>query len=291
MSYGIVALITAISNDVVANLAVNGYPGFAPGAVTLINGEIVLGREFQRQEDAPPRIVIYPIGSHFLGADVASLSYQLPAATGGNASAGTGIRRAAPVAFGSGYTTATISFSGGGGTGAAATATITGTSVTAITITSNGSGYTAVPTVSISGDGSGATAIAILQPDPELRAEAQQSALCTEAIVFECRCWGMTPGNTSTETDYDFTQALYQQVVRSGINLAGGAFRYDLDGPGKWTESAPNAGQMNRNGREFVFRFRVGVPLLDAALQYAPTPLTTSVTITPNGSSNDAIVI
>lgn len=60
---GIVALVAAISADVVAKLAAAGYPA-------LTDGEILLGRQEQFAQSAPPRIIFTPARSSFPAKDV-----------------------------------------------------------------------------------------------------------------------------------------------------------------------------------------------------------------------------
>jgi hypothetical protein len=56
-------LVTAISNEVVAALAAAGYP-------PLTDGKILLGRQHQIEQSAPPRIIFTPKGSTFGAKDV-----------------------------------------------------------------------------------------------------------------------------------------------------------------------------------------------------------------------------
>ena len=50
------ALVSAISDTVVANLASAGYPALTDGA-------ILLGRQHQSEQSSPPRIIFVPLGS------------------------------------------------------------------------------------------------------------------------------------------------------------------------------------------------------------------------------------
>jgi hypothetical protein len=58
---GIRGLVNYISNQVVSNLALANYP-------PLVDGAILIGKQYIREQSAPPRIVFVPIGSTF-GAD------------------------------------------------------------------------------------------------------------------------------------------------------------------------------------------------------------------------------
>lgn len=60
---GIVALVSAISDDVIARLASANYPA-------LTDGKILLGRQHQYEQSAPPRILFIPTVSNFSGKDV-----------------------------------------------------------------------------------------------------------------------------------------------------------------------------------------------------------------------------
>ena len=82
---------------------------------------------------------------------------------GGTGAAGTailnkGVRSVAVSNGGNGYTYAYVTFSGGGGYGASAVAEISGGVVTGIVVTQPGYSYTSAPTATISGDGTGAVA-------------------------------------------------------------------------------------------------------------------------------------
>src|ERR1700749_1026164 len=64
---GIVALVSQISTDVVTDLAAAGYPA-------LIDGKILLGKQFQFEQSAPPRIIFTPVNSDFPTKDVYNAS-------------------------------------------------------------------------------------------------------------------------------------------------------------------------------------------------------------------------
>ena len=290
MSYGIVALINAVSQDVTASLAAAGYPA-------LVDGQILLGRQHQYEQSAPPRIIMTPVKSRFSARASSSVSYLNPPALGGDAGTGVGLRAVLPTGYGSGYTTASVTFTGGGGSGAAATPTIQGGCITGYAMTSAGQGYTSTPTATVTGDGTGATAKVFLLPPAEYQAQSQQKALLTEEILFEVRCWGTIPApGTSQEPpgddpdfDFDFTQALYQQVIRSCHHIAVGSFEVIGEGGGVWTDSKVQSSQFFRSGREFVFQLSLSVPILDQLLPYAPVGTAGSLTVQetdPDGSGN-----
>ena len=272
MAYGIVALVSAISSDVTTALAASGYP-------PLTDGSILLGRQHQYEQSAPPRIIMTPVKSRFRARDSSSVSWLMPPSPGGGPNPGVGLRAVLMTQLGTGYTGASVAFSGGGGTGAAGTCNIVNGSVGSITLTQPGQGYTSQPTPVITGDGTGAFAQSYLKPLQEYQAEAAQKSLLTEDIVFECRCWATVPAQQNStsptpddpDTDFDFTQALYQQVVRSCHHIAVGSFEVIGEGGGVWTDSKLASSQFFRNGREFVFSLSLSVPVLDQLLPYAPT--------------------
>lgn len=66
---GIVALVTAISNDVVAKLQAANYP-------PLVDNQIKLGRSFVEENSAPPRIIFIPKSSKFGPKNVSAASRQ-----------------------------------------------------------------------------------------------------------------------------------------------------------------------------------------------------------------------
>ena len=284
--YGISVLVSAISDDVVAALAAKGYP-------PLTDGKILLGEQHRYELSAPPRVIMTPDAGIFGALDTQSSSYTLPPGTGGNTSAGVGVSGVKMTRFGGGYTSApTVVFTGGGGTGAAATATVVNQSVSSVTITNQGSGYTSAPAVSFTGGGgANATAVSKLRPTLEFIAQSEQRSLYTETIVFECRCWGVTPANNNVDTDFDWTQQLYQQIIRSCRNLAIGSFQLVNMGGGRWTEASVGETQLLRDGREFVFRFGIDVPVLDELLAYVSPPPTLQATVSEGNSSGDNVVV
>ena len=288
MAYGIVALVQAISNDVTSSLAALGYP-------VLTDGQILLGRQHQYEQSAPPRIIMTPVKSRFRARDSSSVSWLMPPPLGGDPNPGVGLRGIMMSQRGSNYTTATVTTSGGGGTGVIATANILAGGIIGISLVDAGKGFTSTPNIVITGDGTGASARAYLLPIQERQAEAQQKALLTEDIIFEVRCWGVVPapalptqpGPDDPDFDFDFTQALYQQVIVTCHHLAVGSFEVIGEGGGEWTDSRIQSSQFVRNGREFVFRMSLSVPVLDQLLPYAPVGTSGTLVVealNPNGS-------
>lgn len=120
----------------------------------------------------------------------------------------------------------------------------------------------------------------------EQLAQNLNPSIQTDSITFEVRCWGVSP-NQDPDDDFDYTQALYQQVIRSVDELTRGSFAC---GSGTWTDSKEGAGQLNRDGREFVFGLTFSTPVLRWVdpLVGAPTDVTLSETdtfIRPDGVS------
>lgn len=175
----ITGLVTPISDAVVAALAEASYPALTDGA-------ILLGRQFQFEQSAPPRIIFTPTKSTFPAKDIYGPSP---------------ITRSGP--------------------------------------------YTA----------------------QEL-AQIRNESIRSEFITFEVRCWGVSP-DQNPALDFDYTQALYQQVIRTVNEIAYGS--YELSG-GEWTDSKFTSGQLIRDGREFVFNLTLFTPIQKrlTALPLAP---------------------
>jgi len=186
---GIVAVVSAISSSVVAGLAAAGYPALTDGA-------ILLGRQYQYEGSAPPRIVFIPTSSDFSAKDVYA-------------------RQGVPTA-----------------------------------------------------------------------AQLTNRSILSDVISFEVRCWGSSPSGDPSQ-DYDYTQALYQQVIRSVNELTYGSY---VCGRGTWTDGRLNDSQLIRDGREFVFTVTLSTPVLERieALPFAPPDVAPGVTDTlvlSNGQS------
>ncbi len=174
---GIVALRDAISSHVVASLAAANLPA-------LTDNKILLGRQYQMEHSAPPRIVFVPIRGDFPMKDEADRS-QIQ------------------------------------------------------------QGYTA-----------------------EQLLRGQNTSIRTEKLTFEVRCWGVS-SNNDPDYDYDYTQALYHQIIRTCEEIAKGA--YSASG-GDWTDSTYNAGQLVRDGREFVFKLTFDTPVLRFVIPLVQAP-------------------
>lgn len=122
-------------------------------------------------------------------------------------------------------------------------------------------------------------------PTDGQNAQLLQRSLMTDELVLEVRCWGTSLTRDPNE-DYDYTQILYQSVLRQTHLLAVGNVKLLS---GVWTDSGVQATQIIRDGREFVFRMAFGTPVLDTLLAFAPAdvkPQTDTNLQLPDGTSD-----
>jgi hypothetical protein len=117
-------------------------------------------------------------------------------------------------------------------------------------------------------------------------AQLTNRSILSDVISFEVRCWGSSPSGDPSQ-DYDYTQALYQQVIRSVNELTYGSY---VCGRGTWTDGRLNDSQLIRDGREFVFTVTLSTPVLERieALPFAPpnvAPGVTDTLVLSNGQS------
>lgn len=264
---GVVALVNAISADVVTSLSTFG--------VTLSGGGILIGRVHIDENLAPPWIVFVPRGSRF---EAARRAGRTPVTTMPSAqNPGAGLRLVQVLTEGQGYTTSTATFSTPdlpGGTTPAATPNFAGGGIKSWTVTSPGSGYVKPPTVTVSGDGTGATAQAFLQNQPEQLAQISARPIFTDVTIFEVHCWGVAAPQDSN-ADFDSAQALYQQVIRSAHLVAPGVAHPK---PGAWQDSKPGTTQLDLLGHYFVFGLEIETPIPDTALGFAPSQVQPVIT-------------
>jgi hypothetical protein len=284
---GIVALVSAISNDVVAALAAASLP-------PLTDGQIVLGKSRRYDTSFAPRIIFIPRGSRFEpksgGANVQ------PIVTTNAQAPGSRVRSYTMTQFGGGYSaspTITMSLPDiAGGTRATAAAIVRNGSIVKIVPVNVGSGYVNPPTVTITDStGSNAAATANLAPTPAALAAIQQRELLTEWVQFEVRVWGVSGTSGAVvpdvNADYDATQALYQQVIASTHLLVPG--RYRVTG-GRWIDAQDDANIVDVVGHDFTFGLEIATPLMDQALQFAPVntqPNPTNYLIPFNGGAQE----
>lgn len=107
------------------------------------------------------------------------------------------------------------------------------------------------------------------QPSAQTRREFAQRSIATETVFFEVHVWGAaTP--RSPRRDFDATQFLYQQIIRSAHLLGCGIYTPES---GQWTDQREAATQIVKLGHEFVFGLTFATPILDRALAEVPRPL------------------
>lgn len=99
-------------------------------------------------------------------------------------------------------------------------------------------------------------------------AQTANPSLATDTINFEVHCWGASL-NQNPEDDFDYTEVLYQQVIRSVSQLARGSCMFTN---GTYTSSKANAGQMIRDGYEFVFNVQLQRPITERVLPFERAP-------------------
>jgi len=104
----------------------------------------------------------------------------------------------------------------------------------------------------------------------ERRTMIAERSLMTEIVHLDFYCWGASVPETR-DGDYDATQILYQQVIRSLFNVLGAASdRTWLPTKGAWTDSSLKAAQLITAGRAFTFGVEIRTPVPDQLLPYAP---------------------
>lgn len=282
---GLVALISAISDDVVAALAAAGKP-------PLVDGKIVIGRVKAEETSAPPRVIFTPRGSLF--EPRSNPPNSSPRNPQNPQSPGSGVRSYTMSAEGTGYSPGTPVTIGppdvAGGIQATATTVVTSNgAISAAVPAVAGSGYLNAPTVTIGGAGTGAAASSNLQPTPQALSVMTQRSIWTEWVIFSVTCWDVASPQ-SPDFDFDECQLLYQQVIASTHRKAAGVYRVNR---GDWTGARAGTLQLDELGHEFVFQLQIATPLLDtpiiasagAPVQLAPVntqPNVTSLIINPS---------
>jgi hypothetical protein len=107
--------------------------------------------------------------------------------------------------------------------------------------------------------------------DNKTRMDAQSKfavanrTILTELATFEVAAWSLAPDDLtdSGAADFDYTRALYMQLVASCHALMPGCFTVD---GGVWRATQ----HLQRVGREFVFSLTIALPIL---LEIPPTEL------------------
>lgn len=256
------ALVQAVSSDVVARLATAGLP-------PLVDGQVFIGPEHEWENSAPPRIVMVPTGSEFLARQDAPRGGR---DTRNPKAPGAGVLFATMAAKGLGYTVATVTFAAPPtGIRATGVAVLSGGSVVQVRMTNPGSGYITPPTVTVSGDGAGATAVATLQPDAEKLSEISTRALWSEKKRFRVTIWGCTyvggASASNPDSDWDFTELTYQVFIQSLQGLMAGCYKISK---GVWISSLPGATKLDMLGRMYAFELEIATPVPDTSLLFVP---------------------
>ena len=113
-------------------------------------------------------------------------------------------------------------------------------------------------------------------PNPEAQVQNANRSIRTETPNFEVHVWGVANPPDPEGGDFDVTQMLYQQLVRTMQHLAPG--NYNIT-DGEWVDQKPTGSQLVRYGHEFVFGVTFDTPVLDilgnagqvGGLPYAPS--------------------
>ncbi len=112
--------------------------------------------------------------------------------------------------------------------------------------------------------------------------QMQQRSIGTDLFTFGVSCWGCDDP-PDPDTDFDITQALYQQVIASTHLLCAGCYSI---GNGTWTDVT----NLVKDGTEFTFTITFATPILDLLLARAPVAVAASITDTlelADGTSQD----
>lgn len=112
-------------------------------------------------------------------------------------------------------------------------------------------------------------------------AQTANPSLATDTISFEVHCWGAAP-DQDPDDDFDYTEVLYQQVIRSVSHIARGACKFTN---GSYTNSKANAGQMVRDGDEFVFGVTLDRPITTRVVPFERAPSDVAPEITDTFTS------
>lgn len=115
----------------------------------------------------------------------------------------------------------------------------------------------------------------------------------TDKITFEARVWSVDASNNNPDGDYDATQLLYHQLMRSCFDIARGSVAF---GKGDWTDVQGGSTVVMTDGREFVFTITFDTPVLKfvEALVQAPADTILDGTVTlenPAGATGSVVVL
>lgn len=123
--------------------------------------------------------------------------------------------------------------------------------------------------------------------DPERLAQLANRPVLTEEFTFEVHCWATTTDRSDRHgipnADYTYARALAHAVIASVDDLCRGAFAVSR---GRWTR-----GGVATFGREYIFDLTLNTPVLKDLLPFVPPGTAGQATITPDGSTPDAVVV
>ncbi len=101
----------------------------------------------------------------------------------------------------------------------------------------------------------------------EIARQQAQRSIGTDKKTFEVHVWGAAAA-PDPDDDFDATEVLYQQVLRTCHLIASGIYDF---GDGQWADQQPSASQNLKAGHEFVFTVALATPVLDKLLPRAPS--------------------
>lgn len=256
---GITALVTAISNNMLARMAAAGLPALTDGA-------IAFGGAKRNETSLAPRVIMIPTTSRYGGP---SPSHNASAFSPLNSdSPGAGVRSYAVVSMGLGYvqgsTPVTISVPDvAGGTRATAVATVRNGAIVAISPVVTGTGYTKQPTVTIAGAGSGAAYTSVLRPSPQALSVMTSRAIRTEFQKFEVGFWGVNSFGGVLVSDYNLDFDAAQQLVHIFIaSCQAVAPNICTFSGGLWVDSTDGSIQFDQLGHYFLITVEIATPVL-----------------------------
>jgi hypothetical protein len=112
----------------------------------------------------------------------------------------------------------------------------------------------------------------------EMLAQNLQRPLGAKQVYFEVHVWGQA-SPPDPDDDFDATEDLADQVLRTSALVAPGAVRAFKVGP-MWTDQQATASQLVKAGHEVVFGLAFSTALLDETLFYAPDDTVAKPTFT-----------
>jgi len=122
-------------------------------------------------------------------------------------------------------------------------------------------------------------------PQDDLGTQKLARSINTELYVFKVFVWGqyvntaLGIGGDPEGGDKDVTQLLYHQIIRSIDQMARGT--WDIT-PGSFTKEQTGAATINSAGEEFVFFLKIGSPIPETFLEFAPPLNRPGLNMIPN---------